>query len=152
MSNDALLEVVAVPPVGVDNMHIGDIDGEARLRKNGIWQAHVTVVVHGTNEDPVHHAKVEASWTTAQGSDIASCRVRRDGTCKLRSSRFGSDISDVTFRVTDISLDSMTYSASENHESDGDSDGTPDCNDGCPADATKVEAGICVCGAQPAGS
>ena len=31
-------------------------------------------------------------------------------------------------------------------DDDGDSDGTPDCNDGCPSDPNKTEPGQCGCG------
>jgi hypothetical protein len=33
-------------------------------------------------------------------------------------------------------------------ETDSDSDGTPDCNDGCPNDPNKIAVGLCGCGVQ----
>ena len=37
-------------------------------------------------------------------------------------------------------------------DTDGDNDGTPDCNDNCPADSNKVEPGVCGCGVVDADS
>ncbi len=31
-------------------------------------------------------------------------------------------------------------------DTDTDSDGTPDCNDGCPDDPAKIDPGACGCG------
>ncbi|MCH9040228.1 MAG: S8 family serine peptidase, partial [Chloroflexi bacterium] len=119
-SNDAKLEVNAAPPVVSDTSHIGDLDGSIKVRSRGKWQAYVTVTVHGSTEDLVRRAKVEATWTTSDGTEKAACRTRRDGTCRLRSPRFDSGTSDVTFEVTGISHKKLTYSAADNHDDDGD--------------------------------
>ena len=59
-----------------------------------------------------------ATWTTSSEGDVdtASCRVKRDNTCKFRSPRFGSSVSNVTFEVTGISHKSLTYNAADNDE------------------------------------
>ncbi|MCI0869982.1 MAG: S8 family serine peptidase, partial [Chloroflexi bacterium] len=119
-SNDAKLEVNAAPPMVSDTSHIGGIDGEAKVRRRGEWRAYVTVEVHDSSKDFVRRAKVEATWATSEGRDTTSCRTGRDGTCRLRSPKFESHISDVTFQVIGISHKKLTYSASDNHDDDGD--------------------------------
>ncbi|MCH8871027.1 MAG: S8 family serine peptidase [Chloroflexi bacterium] len=119
-SNDATLDVNAAPPVVSDTSHIGDLDGSIKVRRRGQWRAYVTVTVHGSTEELVRRAKVEATWTTSDGTEKAACRTRRDGTCRLRSPRFDSGTSDVTFEVTGISHKKLTYSAADNHDDDGD--------------------------------
>lgn len=123
-SNDATLNVTPPPPVVTDVLHVGDIDGYAKVNRRGKWQAFVIVTVHDSSEDSVRRAKVHATWTTSDGTDTATCRVRRSGACKFRSPRYSSNVSGVTFDVVDISHDSLTYDASSNHDSDGDSNGT----------------------------
>ena len=96
--------------------HIGDIEGTAKLKRRDKWQAYVTVTVHDAGHGPVHRADVEATWTSSDGMDTVTCRTRADGTCKFRSPRFDSSVSDVTFGVTGISHQTLTYNAADNHE------------------------------------
>jgi subtilisin family serine protease len=112
------------PPAELDSLHVRDIDGDGKKSRRGKWQANVTVMLHDFDEHKVRRAEVEATWTTSKGTSTAKCRIKRGGTCKFRSPSFGKGVSNVTFSVTDISHNSLTYSVGDNHDPDEDSDGT----------------------------
>ena len=124
ISNNATLTVSSAPPVVLKLMHVGDIDVSIKQGRRGRWEAYVTVLVHDSGEVAVNRARVEVTWTTPDGTDTDSCRVKLDGTCRFRSDRFDDGVAGVTFQVTGVGHKTYTYDQDDNHDPDADSDGT----------------------------
>jgi hypothetical protein len=107
------------------NMHIGDLDGESRLTRNGTrWGALVTITVHDADHNPVTDADVDGEWSVSGASAPAACTTDASGQCQVIRNGIGLNHDSVTFNVTDVSHATHTYQASDNHDPDGDSDGT----------------------------
>ena len=110
-------------PEPTGSAHVGDLDGSATRNRNSSWNASVTVRVHDQDDDPVANATVSGSWSNgATGS--ASCTTGTVGSCVVQKSNVSKRSSGVTFTVSGLSHGSLAYSASANHDPDGDSDGT----------------------------
>jgi len=104
-------------------VHIGDLDGQALNNKN-LWNAVVTVVVHDSSENPVSGAVVTFDWVGSKKSGTASCTIGTDGTCTASTGKIPKNNEYVTFTVTGVTAGDLTYSSADNHDPDGDSDGT----------------------------
>ena len=103
-------------------MHVGDLNRSSQMRNNGRWNATVTVTLHDENHNPVNAATVDGGWSAgANGS--GSCTTDAFGTCSITKKNISGNNATVTFTVTD-STHSHTYDPSENHDPDGDSNGT----------------------------
>ena len=103
-------------------MHIGDLDGVATVRKSG-WTAKVTVYVHDGAHNPVVGATVSGQWTSG-ATGVSSCVTDRRGRCFLTSPRMTLSTPSVTFSAQSIDLTGYNYASGQNHDPDGDSDGT----------------------------
>jgi hypothetical protein len=104
-------------------MHIGDLDGVSILIDESRWYAVVTITVHDQDETTVSGATVSGSWSsgaTGSGSSITD----ELGQCIFTVTILESSVSSVTFTVDDVTLTGYTYMPDNNHDPDGDSDGT----------------------------
>jgi hypothetical protein len=122
MSNTAHVTVTveaAPPPPTPTTIHVGDLDGSIVAKKKN-WEAEVTILVHDTTENPVEGVLVSGSWNVKRGD--ASCTTASDGTCTVSLGNVRSQ--DVTFTVTGLSADALSYASADNHDADGDSNGT----------------------------
>jgi serine protease len=109
---------------GASGMHVGDLDDSSSGGQGGSWTAVVDVLVHDSNHTAVGDATVSFDYTTDKGATgTASCTTASDGWCSVSES-FRNRESPVDFTVTDVSHADLTYSSSDNHDPDGDSDGT----------------------------
>lgn len=119
-SGYGLPHVGAVEPPAVLNMsHVSGVNGAAKSVKRDNWQSTVTLSVHDSYHEPIHRAKVEATWTTSEGAEtVVACKAARDGTCKFKSPRFSKDTASVTFEVKGVIYDSLIYSADDSHDPD----------------------------------
>jgi uncharacterized protein YjiK len=117
----ASLSDTVVITLGV--MHVGDLDGSARLRgKSGKWEASVTVTVHDQNHNPVVGALVSGAWS---GDTTGTVSGVTDGNGHVTLSTGNLDSgSTVTLSVAGVSFADFNYDAASNHDPDGDSDGT----------------------------
>ena len=117
-------EPTPTPPPSGDTMHVGDLDGSSQWLGWGFkWRADVTITVHDANHNPVANATVNGTWSDpASGSD--SCTTDASGTCTMSSAKLRSRTSSVTFTVDDVTHATLTYDPADNHDPDGDSDGT----------------------------
>ena len=102
-------------------MHVGDLDGLTRSGSSG-WRARVTITIHDQSHAAVADAVVSATWSGGYSAG-ASCMTGTDGQCTL-SSDLVSLQSNVTFTVDSVAHGSFAYHPGENHDPDGDSDGT----------------------------
>jgi len=103
-------------------MHVGDLDGSSnKTGKN--WKASVTITVHDSNEMPLANASVSGTWSG--GFDgLVSCVTDGNGQCGLSTGKIDGQQTSATFSVDDLSLAAYSYGPADNHDPDGDSDGS----------------------------
>lgn len=126
-ATDSVNQMVLSAPVSVtiDNLpslHSGDLDGTRVTARNG-WKATVTVTVHDATHNPVVSANVSGSWYggatgTTKGTTLS------EGTVTFTSPNINSKVASVGFVITGITATGYEYTASENHDAEGDSNGT----------------------------
>ena len=104
------------------NKHIGDLDGTA---SGGVifWGAAVQIAVHNSGHNPVNGATVTGTWSGGFGG-TSTCQTNSSGLCSV--SRIGFGGTSLTFTVTNVTgaNSSGPYTAANNHDPDGDSNGT----------------------------
>jgi len=104
-------------------MHVGDLDGSSDLKgKSGRWEVFVTVTIHDENCDLVANATVTGDWSGATTGTVSGT-TGSDGTVTFSTGNMSGGDS-VTFTVTGVTHDTLTYDSAANHDPDGDSDGT----------------------------
>ncbi len=121
-TNDSRSTTVNVAEAS-ENIHVGDLDGNS-INNGSTWTAEVTISVHDGSHNPVTSATVTLSWNSRDVTGIGSCTTDATGQCTVSVSNIPKRTGDVTFTVDDVSHETLTYDASANHDSDGDSDGT----------------------------
>ncbi len=109
------------PPPPPASMHVGDLDG-ARASTRNSWTATVTIRVHDSSHNPVSGATVSVSWSGGF-SGAASCITNGSGACSVSTGGIAKKKGSVTLTVTNVS-GSLTYQPGDNHDPDGDSNGT----------------------------
>jgi hypothetical protein len=103
-------------------MHVGDLDGSS-VDNGNRWTANVLVTVHDGSENPVTNATVNGAWSSgANGS--GSCVTNGSGQCTVSKNSIKNNQSSVVFSVTSVTHASNTYQSGDNHDPDGDSNGT----------------------------
>jgi hypothetical protein len=114
---EVTVENIVDPPVA--GLHVGDLDGSAT---SGLfnWTAVVEIAVHDGDEQGVAGAAVRGTWGGgAKGSGY--CTTDGSGRCRISKwSRKGS----VSFTVGTVTHPTLAYRPDDNHDPDGDSDGT----------------------------
>jgi hypothetical protein len=88
-----------------------------------LWQAVVTILVHDAAHSPVANATVSGSWS-AGDSGPAICATDASGMCSVMSAQLPKSTGAITFQVTGVTHAALTYDPTDNHDADGDSDGT----------------------------
>jgi hypothetical protein len=109
-------------PAADGTMHVGDLDGVS-LNNGSTWTAQVTILVVNNNSVPVSGATVSGSWSNG-ASGLAQCSTGDNGTCQVSISGIRKNIPSVTFTVTGVTANGLTYDSSANNDPDSDSDGT----------------------------
>lgn len=118
----ALSEVTVPPPPPPDSIHVGDLDASRSSIKNN-WRATVTITVHNASHAPVSGATVAGSWGGGF-SGSASCTTNSAGQCSVSTGNIPKRQGSVTFTVTGVSHATLSYQVGDNHDLDGDSNGT----------------------------
>lgn len=103
-------------------MHIGDLDGAGTLQGNK-WTVTTTITVHDANHNPVSNATVTGTWSNG-ASGTATCTTGSNGQCTVTKSDISKGRSSVTFTVNNVTRAASTYTAANNHDPDGGSNGT----------------------------
>jgi hypothetical protein len=89
-----------------------------------MWEANVTIRIHDVNGNPVANALVLGSWSEGYIA-VGSCTTDASGTCTIST---GENIrraeESVVFTVSNVARSESTYSPGDNHDPDGESDGT----------------------------
>lgn len=104
------------PPPPPPAVHIGDIDGAPKGGK-----VFVEIWVHDAAHNPIAGTTVTLAWGGASGP--ASCVTGAAGSCTVHTNNLSSPAT-VTLTVTGVSVPGGTYDGSQNHDPDGDSNGT----------------------------
>jgi PKD repeat protein len=104
-------------------VHVGDLDGVGTAAPRGRWDATVTITVHNGNEGAVSGALVEGTWSGGATGGV-SCTTDASGQCSVTKGNLKSNVPDVTWSVSNVTSGVGAYVAGENHDPDGDSDGT----------------------------
>ena len=120
----AVVDVTGAPPLPppATTMHVSDLDGVAEKLPQGNWEARVTITVHDTNDNPVSNATVTGDWSGGfSGPD--SCVTDGSGQCTVTSGSMANNNKNATLTVSNVE-DTLTYVQPDNHDTDGDSDGT----------------------------
>jgi PKD repeat protein len=121
-------------------VHVGDLDGSSADAPRGRWDATVTITVHDSAEGTVSGALVEGTWSDgATGGD--SCTTDGSGQCSVTKGNLKSNVLSVTFSVSNVTSGAGAYAPGDNHDPDGDSDGTTVVV-GQPAENTPPTANI----------
>jgi hypothetical protein len=102
--------------------HVGDLDGAATASKNN-WSAAVDVTVHNGAHAAVAGAVVTGTWSGGF-SGSASCTTNAAGTCSVSTASLNRQKASVTFAISSVNASGLTYTASSNHDPDGDSNGS----------------------------
>ena len=103
-------------------MHVGDLDGTS-IRQGNQWTATVTITVHNVNHNLVANATVSGTWSNG-ASGTASCTTGSNGQCSVNISDISNGTGSVTFTVNNVTRATFIYVSTNNHDSDGDGNGT----------------------------
>jgi PKD repeat protein len=117
-------DVTLTAPGAPGTMHVGDLF-PISTNQGKEWSAIVAVLVHDESHSPVTLATVTGIWSA--GLAVNVCTTEEDppdGDCLVFSTRIRKNVGSVTFTVSGISHSSRTYAPGDNHDADGDSDGT----------------------------
>jgi PKD repeat protein len=121
-ASDTDVQTVAVSEVP-PSMHVGDLDGSLASANKKFWWAEVTITVHDGDEEPVPEATVQGTWSGG-ASGSGSCLAGTAGMCTILSPKIAAAEETITFVVDGIAHVTLPYQPAENHDLDGDSDGT----------------------------
>jgi hypothetical protein len=104
------------------HIHVGDLDGSGVVNKTK-WNAAVTVLIHDQNEMPVAGATITGTWGDG-ASGSGSCVTDGSSQCTISLSNLKTSVASVSFTINSVSEGASVYLPGENHDPDGDSDGT----------------------------
>lgn len=124
-TNDATSATVTVNPPGTSTgMHVGDLDGSAS-RGSRSWSARVEITIHDANHQPLNGATVKGIWSLS-GLNSNTCTTGElggSGTCVVLYPSLRLSTTSITFHVLSVTMAGQTYTATDNHDVDGSSNG-----------------------------
>jgi PKD domain/Beta-propeller repeat len=101
--------------------HVGDLDGASTIQRS-TWTAIVMITVHDSSHQLVANATVSGSWSGGGGT--GSCTTNGSGQCTVSKSLIPKRNASVTFAGVNITHATLTYASTDNHDPDGDSNGS----------------------------
>ena len=107
----------------VQTLHIGDIDSSTTTSNGGRWNVTLSFTVHDAGHNPVANATVSGAWSGGI-SGSASCVTNAAGQCSISYSSISKKTTSVTFTVNSLTAAGYSYVPGDNHDPDGDSNGT----------------------------
>jgi hypothetical protein len=119
-SAGSTVEIKQVLPPAT-GMHIGDLFPYSS-HEGSTWTGYVIVGVHDSNHNAIEGVTVYGNWTGG-GLAVDECVTDYAGECLMLSTLLPTSVASVTFSVTDVA-GAFAYNAGDNHDADGDSDGT----------------------------
>jgi len=109
------------PPPPPATMHVGDLDRAAVRITSRKWESRVTIGAHDPSETLLPGIVVTGRWNSS--SNTVSCTTDANGACTIAKGWTNSR-AGVTFTVVSLAASGKTYEAEDNHDADGDSNGT----------------------------
>jgi hypothetical protein len=109
-------------PGSGETMHVGDLDADKVLANKNRWCAVFTVKIEDSGGNPVSGADVSFSVSGAESVN-GQAFTSGDGTASYQTGWINGSGS-FTFTVNDVTHATCTYSPDDNHDPDGDSNGT----------------------------
>jgi len=110
------------PTAGTGNsIHVGDLD-DTSVNNGSRWDAGVRIAVHDASDMPVSGVTVSGNWSNGVNGS-GSCTTDISGICSISRNNLKNNVSSVDFSVSNLSS-VYPYQASDNHDPDGDSNGT----------------------------
>jgi hypothetical protein len=126
--NDAASTTVEVrDPSAPWGVHVGDIDVVDLTNNGSSWNVTVEVAIHDATHALVDSATIVGEWDPFGLFATDTCTtgdLGGDGTCIFVSLYNLPDVLSETFTVTSVTLAGQPYQPGDNHDPDGDSDGT----------------------------
>jgi hypothetical protein len=123
-NNTRSTTVTVNAPGSATSMHVGDL-GRASTRQNSTWTAIVPVRVHDVNHAVLLEFSMTGTWTGNGVSQSATCTANiATDVCIFSLAGIPKKTTSVTLTVTGVTLAGYTYSPANNHDIDGDSNGT----------------------------
>ncbi len=101
-------------------MHVGDLDRTATLLNGGKWNATVTITVHNASHGPLSGVAVSGVWSNG-GAGAGTTNASGQCTVTLTNPK---NRAIVSFTINNLTRSGYTYTASSNHDPDGESNGT----------------------------
>jgi PKD repeat protein len=127
-SSSSSQDVTVTSPGAPGTMHVGDLLAMSST-EGKTWSAIVAVLVHDADHNVVGLATVNGTWS-ASGPlpPVDQCTTEEtpvDGDCLVFNTLIPKKVRSVNFTVDNLTNSGLTYSPDDNHDADGDSDGTP---------------------------
>jgi serine protease AprX len=107
------------PPPPSPTVHVGDLDDTSALVSGG-WRAQVRILVEDQGQAIVPSAVVTGKWPNGT---TGSCTTGTNGMCRISRKLANSKLS-IMFTVTKVASAVGAYKPTDNHDPDGDSNGT----------------------------
>jgi PKD repeat protein len=95
------------------SLHVGDLSSTARSVKK-FWKADVKVTVLDANENPVGRAVVSGIWS--DGTSDSCTTDATNGQCVVKMTKISNSEVEVTFTVSDVTHDTLSYEPNDNIE------------------------------------
>jgi serine protease AprX len=109
------------PPPPPPSMHVGDLDDTSIILSSTKWRARAQIRVHDGEHVGLAGAVVRGRF--GPNGTIVSCTTGTAGACTLKRDLKRTRLS-IQFVVISVSKSTYTYLAANNHDPDGDSNGT----------------------------
>jgi hypothetical protein len=109
------------PPPSPSGNHVGDLDATPTGSAGNSWTSTLTVTIHGGDESTVSDVTVGIVADYGAGSTPLSCMTDGTGSCTTADLLLHKKNGSVAYTVQSLSIG---YSPQDNHDPDGDSDGS----------------------------
>ena len=125
LNDSASVSVAVTDPSAPSGVHVADLD-VVTSDDGSSWSATVEVAIHDAAHGLVNGATVVGEWSpSGLASDTCTTgELGGTGTCIFLFPTISTGTPSVTFTVTSVTMTGETYQPGENHDPDGDSDGT----------------------------
>ena len=124
-NNLASTNVTVNAPSAANTIHIGNLDATTSTSGNR-WSATVEITVHDANHNLLNGATVVGHWSVL-GLNSDTCTsgdLGGNGTCIVLFPSLKRSVTSVNFTVVSVTFPGSTYVRADNHDPDGDSNGT----------------------------
>jgi serine protease AprX len=119
--SDTVVISVEPPSSSGTTVHVADLDASSRTWRRGEWRASLDIAVHDSDHKKVSGALVSVMTDTGE---LLTCQTSGKGSCSVSTARLDPGVTSVSFEIVGIESADGSYAKADNHDPDGDSDGT----------------------------